>query len=239
MNPSWDHEDDASAYTMNSVDLLSISTSVDQGELGQRPLQDIVEESNHQETPALPPLQPTPPSAGVIYQIEFDAEHTGKHRPQSKRNISWKYGVPREAESGTKIGGHEAKLIWSTHSGKWAIFVDGEEVYSHQAKGSVLDYKWRWNHTKACVCDDEDEEGVPMRILACRKPPNRSSKDFRCYEFIVGGKIFRELPLLGSHSNNESRAGGEFQNEESTHDDGQLMSILDIVEPGWQSAGFA
>mmetsp|Transcript_30765 Transcript_30765/g.64334 ORF Transcript_30765/g.64334 Transcript_30765/m.64334 type:complete len:167 (+) Transcript_30765:2-502(+) len=142
----------------------------------------------------------------------------------------------KTGDGAIKVGEHEAKLVWSTHSGKYAIYVDGEEVHSHTAKGSVLEYKWKWDHAKACICDEDDSQSVRMRIVACRKPPTRSSKDFRCYEFIIAGKVFRELPVLGS-SNYQNNA--EFQNEEMELNNGQLMSILDIVEPGWRSDGFA
>lgn len=178
---------------------------------------------------------PVDPSA--IYQIDFDVEHLGKNKPQSKRMAIWKYGIPQEsarAEDGMIVACHEAMLTWSTHSGKYTISVDGEEVFSSVAKGSVLEHKWRWSHHKACVSEDE-EDVVAMRIVACRKPPVRTSKDFRCYEFIIGGKIFRDLPVHGSDEYFE----GGYRNEECVYDDGKLTSILDIVEPGWRSGGFS
>ncbi|KAL7463085.1 hypothetical protein ACHAXS_003465 [Conticribra weissflogii] len=234
MNQSWDRDDDGSAYTMNSVDLLSKTTS-EHGDADQNQLEGIVEGRDETQEP---PPETMQVSIGTIYQIDLDAEHTGKHRPQSKRNISWKYGIPEKTEDGAfKVREHEAKLVWSTHSGKYAIYVDGEEVHSHTAKGSVLEYKWKWNHARACICnEDDDSHCVRMRIIACRKPPIRSNKDFRCYEFIIAGKVFRELPILGSgnHQNN-----AEFQNEENELKNGQLLSILDIIEPGWRSDGFA
>ena len=67
---------------------------------------------------------------------------------------------------------------------------------------------------------------------ACRKPPTRSSKDFRCYEFIIGGSLFRDLPTTATRE--------DFDNEESAYQNsGKLMSILDVIEPGWRSDGFA
>eukprot|EP00581_Thalassiosira_minuscula_P011022 CAMPEP_0183715644 /NCGR_PEP_ID=MMETSP0737-20130205/9785_1 /TAXON_ID=385413 /ORGANISM="Thalassiosira miniscula, Strain CCMP1093" /LENGTH=252 /DNA_ID=CAMNT_0025944761 /DNA_START=309 /DNA_END=1067 /DNA_ORIENTATION=+ len=183
-----------------------------------------------------------------IYQINFDVEHLGKNKPQSKRMAVWKYGLPRVTASadGHTLACHEAMLTWSTHSGKYTISVDGEDVFTSVAKGSVLEHKWKWSHSRGCVVeDDEDgnhdqeedeEEVVPMRIIACRKPPTRSSKDFRCYEFIIGGKVFRDLPVTGSDRNRE----GGYENEERMmYDDGKLTSILDIIEPGWKADGFA
>lgn len=175
------------------------------------------------------------PSA--IYQIDFDVEHLGKNKPQSKRMAIWRYGIPQETSSsvdGATIAGHEAKLTWSTHSGKYTISVDGEDVFSSVAKGSVLEHKWRWSHGRGCAVEDDEDDSVAMRIVACRKPPTRSSKDFRCYEFIIRGRVFRDLPVEGSSF------GGDFQNEEnSIHDDGKLMTILDVIEPGWRASGFA
>ena len=208
--------------------------------------------------------------------MDFDVEHVGKKKPQSKRVATWRYGMSVTSGNGiSSIELHEAKLVWSTHSGKYAISVDGEEVSSAVAKGSVLEHKWKWNHPKGVVVvgddgdDDDERDCVKMRILACRKPPVRSSKNFRCYEFIIEGKVFRDLPFHGSGSGlsrTATAAGGgggevgEFQNEDSLEedaemedggcgvdfnassyddDDGKLTSILDVIEPGWRSTGFA
>ena len=53
----------------------------------------------------------------------------------------------------------------------------------------------------------------------------------------------RDLPvpknIRGENgSNTLGFDGREFENEDN-FDDGKLMSILDIVEPGWRSNGFA
>ncbi|KAL7517582.1 hypothetical protein ACHAWX_002498 [Stephanocyclus meneghinianus] len=188
----------------------------------------------------------------VIYQLEFDVDHVGKNKPASKRMATWTYGIPRSSSlsNDTIIEEHQAKLTWSTHSGRWSVSVDGSDVYSGKTKGSVLDYKWKWNHRAGCAATDEDEadgvhEGEPivsMRIVACRKPPVRSSKEFRCYEFVIEGKPFRDLPVpkntRDANGSNTSFGcdGREFENEDN-FEDGKLMSILDIVEPGWRSNG--
>ena len=76
---------------------------------------------------------------------------------------------------------------------------------------------------------------------ACRKPPTRSSKDFRCYEFVIGGIVFRDLPTMDDNIEGGSSPSKEdFDNEESAYQNsGKLMSILDVIEPGWRSDGFA
>ncbi|KAL7427638.1 hypothetical protein ACHAXH_001483 [Discostella pseudostelligera] len=202
-----------------------------------------------------------------FYQMDFDVEHVGKKKPQSKRVATWRYGMSVRSANGVKsIEQHEAKLVWSTHSGKYAISVDGEEVSAAVAKGSVLEHKWKWCHAKGVVVDANDDtetDFVKMRILACRKPPVRSSKNFRCYEFVIEGKVFRDLPFHGSSGGmlRSGGGGGEFHNEDMDEDDdnmedsgcgadfnassydddddGKLTSILDVIEPGWRSAGFA
>lgn len=174
-------------------------------------------------------------SSFAVFTMAY-VEHLGKNKPQSKRMAIWKYGISYETPNGDKrISGHEAKLVWSTHSGKYTILVDGEEVFSSKAKGSVLEHKWKWNHEKSCLADEDGGDAVPMRIIACRKPPVRSSKDFRCYEFVIGGKVFRDLPVNES----DQFTQGMFSNEEGAVGDcGKLMSILDVIEPGWRANGF-
>jgi hypothetical protein len=167
-----------------------------------------------------------------IYQLNFDVEHIGKKKPQSKRQATWTYGFPKHTEGGNmELEEHETKLTWSTHSGKYSIEVDGQVVFENVAKGSVLEHKFIYNHTKGCLGDDSSEdEYIRMRIIACRKPPVRSSKNFRCYEFVIGGRVFRDLARY-------DQCGEDFHNEDSTEDVGFLSSILDIVDPSWRSAG--
>ena len=173
-----------------------------------------------------------PPS---IYQLNFDVEHIGKKKPQSKRQATWTYGFPKQTqdENNSIFEEHETRLTWSTHSGKYSIEVDGQVVFEGIAKGSVLEHKFIYNHTKGCVGEDSSEAGyIRMRIIACRKPPVRSSKNFRCYEFVIGGRVFRDLARNNQY-------GEEFHNEDSESDVGVLSSILDIVDPSWRSAGMA
>ena len=230
--------------SMDSVDLFSFPGGQSESSLG------LIQEGGDEMQPMS--IAAPPPDAFIeersqsqnnpqaqnkvnICQIEFDVDHVGKNKPASKRMASWKYGMKRTSTTNDRIviEEHEAQLIWSTHSGRWAVSVDGNEVYVGITKGSVLDYKWKWNHRTGCIVDengiDDGEPIVTMRIVACRKPPIRASKGFRCYEFVVQGKPFRHLPTLTTW--NEEM---DVENE----DDGQLTTILDIVEPTWRASGF-
>lgn len=208
---------------MNSIDLLGGDHHAPLGAAAGVP---------SSQSPAAPPASADPVA---VYRIDFDVDHLGKNKPASKRRAVWRYGLPTAA--GAPIVSHEAMLTWSTHSGKYTISMDGVEVFAGVAKGSVLEYKWTWSHARARVVadeeGDEDGDGVTLRIIACRKPPVRSIKNFRCYEFLVGEKVFRDLPTQDSNE----YVGG-FTSED-TCDNGKLASILDIVEPGWRASGFA
>lgn len=262
MNPSIDLLDDIGSQnnsfamsnaSMDSVDLLSSP-----GAHSTTSNLDQIQEMNEIEPMAVIPSKSgeaaqsqeqmhhntqSTPNKAIIYQIEFDVDHVGKNKPASKRMASWKYGIPRTSASTncTIIEEHQAQLTWSTHSGRWSVSVDGSDVYANQTKGSVLDYKWKWNHRAGCAVDDEsdgEEPIISMRIVACRKPPVRTSKEFRCYEFVIGGKPFRDLPYAsGGNGFEEDRREGGFEND--YYEDGRLMTILDIVEPGWRSKGLA
>ncbi|KAL3806089.1 hypothetical protein ACHAXA_006995 [Cyclostephanos tholiformis] len=246
-------EDDV--CTLATVDLLSLANP-DNGAHTALLAENVVERERVLSEQTMIPSSSSSSNrpASAIYQINFDVEHVGKNKPQSKRVAIWKYGMTSRRSHAPDQGGtasttvviadHEARLTWSTHSGKYMISVDGEEVSSAIARGSVLEHRWRWSHSKGRVvegdenCDDDDV--VAMRVVACRKPPVRSSKDFRCYEFVIGGRVFRDLPVYDFAGSCFRGSGHEFRNEESAYNnDGKLMSILDVIEPGWRDSGFA
>jgi hypothetical protein len=250
MNPSLDLLDNIDSPTANTLSAMS-NVSMDSVDLLSSPGGGQIHEGNEQQ----PMSTNAPPQAAfeeqrqgetklqpdgklVLYQMEFDVDHLGKNKPASKRKASWQYGIKRisQSDNSIKIEEHEAQLTWSTHSGRWTVTVDGNDVYAGIAKGSVLDYKWKWNHRMGCVSEEDDLENngetiVSMRIVACRKPPVRTSKDFRCYEFVIEGKPFRHLPSVNGGSQEM-----DFENESN---DGKLTTILDIVEPTWRASGFA
>lgn len=221
------------------VELINQMNNIAVTEEQRQPMNSMPKPSSFENNKA---QEEAPPSSSTlsIYQLNFDVEHIGKKKPQSKRQATWTYGFPKQQTQDGETNNmtleeHETRLTWSTHSGKYSIAVDGQVVFEGVAKGSVLEHKFIYNHTKGCVGDDSSEEGyIRMRIIACRKPPVRTSKNFRCYEFVIGGRVFRDL----ARSNNPYY-GEDFHNEDSMDDVGVLSSILDIVDPSWRSAGMA
>jgi len=156
-NPSF------SPTSLESVDLLSFDQRGSNSEELQSPSSCNLEQINEQkvqqmeesvEKGAADATSPT-----IIYQIDFDVEHVGKNKPQSKRMAIWRYQMNNGSE-------HETKLIWSTHSGKYTISVDGIDVYNNIAKGSVLEYKFKWNFVSGCISDDiDDKDTIPLRVM--------------------------------------------------------------------------
>ena len=94
-NPSF------SPTSLESVDLLSFDQRASNSEELQSPSSNLeqIEEVQQQQTQ-------TEESLNTIYQIDFDVEHVGKNKPQSKRVAIWRYQMN---------GDHETKLTWSTH----------------------------------------------------------------------------------------------------------------------------
>ena len=134
-NPSF------SPTSLESVDLLSFDQRGSNSEELQSPSSNLeqIDEQKVQQTEESVEKAAADNNASpsIIYQIDFDVEHVGKNKPQSKRMAMWRYQI--------KDNEHETKLIWSTHSGKYTISVDGIDVYNNIAKGSVLEYKFKWN----------------------------------------------------------------------------------------------
>ena len=155
-NPSF------SPTSLESVDLLSFDQRGSNNEL-QSPssnLEQINEQEVEQQKSVEESAADNNTSSSIIYQIDFDVEHVGKNKPQSKRVAIWRYQMNNGNDE------HETKLTWSTHSGKYTISVDGIDVYNNIAKGSVLEYKFKWNFVSGCVSDDiDDKDTIPLRVM--------------------------------------------------------------------------
>ena len=158
-NPSF------SPTSLESVDLLSFDQRGSNSEELQSPssnLEQINEQQVQQQQLTDEKVEEKDAadntSSSIIYQLDFDVEHVGKNKPQSKRMAIWRYQI--------KDNEHETKLTWSTHSGKYTISVDGIDVYNNIAKGSVLEYKFKWNFVSGCVSDDtDDKDAIPLRVM--------------------------------------------------------------------------
>ena len=105
-NPSF------SPTSLESVDLLSFDQRGSNTSELQSPSSNL-EQINEQQVQQQQQQQPQTEesvdnNASIIYQIDFDVEHVGKNKPQSKRVAIWRYQMNNGSE-------HETKLIWSTH----------------------------------------------------------------------------------------------------------------------------
>ena len=105
-NPSF------SPTSLESVDLLSFDQRGSNSEELQSPSSNLeqIDEQKVQQTEESVEKAAADNNASpsIIYQIDFDVEHVGKNKPQSKRVAIWRYQMNNGSE-------HETKLIWSTH----------------------------------------------------------------------------------------------------------------------------
>lgn len=77
-------------------------------------------------------------------------------------------------------------LTWSTQTGKVLIHLDGNEIDFYECKGySILQRKF-----------ESRELGIHFELLASRVAPNHADRDFLCYECIINGQAFSELPTI-------------------------------------------
>jgi len=178
-----------------------------------------------------------------IYQQNFEVDFIGKRRPKSKRQITWAFvhgKIP-----------HTLMMTWSTKSGKVLIHLDGNEI--DNTMGTLKGYSIV--HRKMEV----PSENLHLEVLACRVAPNSgggrmSEGDFLCYECIVNGKAFSDLPKANdpeAHMTVPVPADGEQlmitdgstpsdEGEEDEEDNAEVMSyggradlssVIDIVYP--------
>ena len=121
-----------------------------------------------------------------VYRQTFKVDYIGKRRPKSKRQITWAF------VHGTTP--HTLMMTWSTRSGKVLIHLDGNEIDS--SIGVLRGYSIV--HRKIPV----ESEQLYLEVMACTVAPNSGSDggrmsedDFLCYECIINGKAFSDLPL--------------------------------------------
>lgn len=243
MLASWDDDEDDAVMAMQSVELVNTSShSSRKVSIPANQSRRADETSSRQMLP--PATDRTEPAVSVgpsttdiaAYRIGYEVKYTGRRKSESKRVVTWRFALGRGGrgvENGRGVE-HEVQLVWSTHSGRYSVHVDGNEIKAVRAKGySILDYEWRWNFWLGKLCHDDDEGVAKMRVVACRKAPNRSGPNFRCHELLIGGKSYFELP--GGESD-------DFDNETTngtTHiGNVGAVSILDIICPDWRGDGF-
>ena len=101
-NPSF------SPTSLESVDLLSFDQRGSNSEGLQSPSSNL-EQIDEQKVQQTEESVENAAADNTIYQIDFDVEHVGKNKPQSKRVAIWRY----QLNNGNNE--HETKLTWSTH----------------------------------------------------------------------------------------------------------------------------
>jgi hypothetical protein len=181
-----------------------------------------------------------------VYRQNFKVNFIGKRRPKSKRQITWAF------VHGTTP--HTLMMTWSTRSGKVLIHLDGNEIDS--SIGVLKGYSIV--HRKIPVPNEQ----LYLEVMACAVAPNDSSDgrgrmsedDFLCYECIINGKAFSDLPLsndpdkykllmtvpdpdgepltgTASDDGSEDGEGDEEEEYDMPYDGKELASVVDIVYP--------
>ena len=113
------------------------------------------------------------------------------------------------------------------------IHLDGDEVHFSDLKGfSII-------HRKL------EASGLHFEILACRKKPTKADSDFLCYECIINGQAFSQLPTVTEHrllmttvdspqiviDGDCYLSSAEEDEETESSYDGTPCSVVDIVYP--------
>lgn len=150
-----------------------------------------------------------------LYQVSFQEEDVAKFNKSSKTKVTWVFRASPTANVGDGRE-HSVSLTWSKKTGKQEIEMDGtEQVWFGRHRGaSVFDQKW----------EGETAPGVSLqfRILATCAPKLHSN--FRCYDLIINGQVFANLPHYGVHG-----AAPAIMPEPSM--DGRPGSIVEIIYP--------
>jgi hypothetical protein len=114
------------------------------------------------------------------------------------------------------------------------IHLDGDEVHFSDLKGfSIIQRKF-------------EAAGLQFEILACRTAPNKADRDFLCYECIINGQAFSQLPNMSENrllmttedspqpviDDGDNYSSEEEENDETaSYYDNDLCSVVDIVYP--------
>jgi len=135
---------------------------------------------------------------------------------------------------------HTVLLTWSTQTGKVVIHLDGNEVDFDDCKGySIIQRKI-----------ESRELGLNFELLATRVAPLGAASDFLCYECIINGQAFSQLPQKNDNRLIMSTAdsmngqphlvtdGDSYSTSEQEEEDAatpyslsNLRSVVDIVYP--------
>ena len=98
--------------------------------------------------------------------------------------------------------------------------MDGaEQVWFGRRRGaSVFDYSW------------ETRDGIPLKLNIMGTSAPKLYKNFRCYDLIINGQIFANLPQYPGTAD-FGTVVPEVVDEEEAFDDGRPKSIFEIFYP--------
>ena len=111
-----------------------------------------------------------------VYQINFIVENIGKRRPNTKKRVTWTFGVNKTQ--------HTVAMTWDKHTGKQSVEMNGKQLWFDQKPGaSICCYKWT------------TEDGIQLHVLSCRSTPkSRKGECYRKYDLMINGQLFALLP---------------------------------------------
>lgn len=114
---------------------------------------------------------------------------------------------------------HEVLLTWSLLSGKEYITLDGrEEHHNQKGRTSICDHKWT------------TRDNYELHVVTTREPPLKSPPNFRCYELLLNGRSFFNLPKPGQTESRQRSTEYEIAY-------GAPSSIVEILYPGLLQKG--
>jgi hypothetical protein len=152
-----------------------------------------------------------------LYKVDFVEEDVGRKVKQSKKRVTWTFQLdiartvasepeaeqapflsdvaspPSTAlvttETKTQTLAYSVSLIWSLKSGKQQVEMnDGEEQvwFDRKPGASVCSHAWT------------TRDGLlQLEVLATGRAPKRHvAPDFRCYDLMINGRAFDDLPSL-------------------------------------------
>jgi len=155
-----------------------------------------------------------------IYKIECVEENVGRIQQLSKKWVTWRFQVVEEVEvkpptevvqkvellaspapevpvtlpshtemeplSIPKVQTYCISINWSLITGKQEIEMNGETIwFGRRSGGSIFSHAWV-------------EDDFQLEVLGtCNSPKKHVSPGFRCFDLMINGRTYHELPIWG------------------------------------------